>query len=386
MGGLSVCSLLPPVNEISVSYVATHEIDERPVYDHKTGERLARHLVKIGRRTECEAMVRHQLFERVLIPLARDKKERCHWLDEMKQGPDGPFVRGRLVAMEVARGIRFDTFAGTAPLKCIKIIISRAASIKNERGQHTRVLALHDISVAFWHAQLHPRRANREVPATWRSGSWIHVANEAAMYGTRRASRLSQEHMKWVLGEAGDAALKVCHQVYYCLDADSMAAIHGDDIIAEGEPEELNRLVEVLKRLVVVKVLDRIGPGAEEHGQYLMRHIVYIEGQCFEWLEDRKHLAAIIRNRSKIGAKPQSSPGSKDLSDPEALDELAEVEAKLYQQETGISIPRVQRAIRHTVLREETEGDDVETTEDGQPPTGQAVEISRGHAEAYAQI
>ena len=50
--------------------------------------------------------------------------------------------------------------------------------------------------------------------------------------------------------------------------------------------------------------------------------------------------AAIIRNRSKVGAKPQSSPGGKDLgrSDPEALDELEEVEGKLYQQDTGISI------------------------------------------------
>ena len=79
------------------------------------------------------------------------------------------------------------------------------------------------------------------------------MSNEAAMYGTRRASRLFQEHMKCVLGVAGDAALKVCHQVCYCLDADSMAAIHGDDIIAEGEPEELNRLDEVMKLLVVVK-------------------------------------------------------------------------------------------------------------------------------------
>ena len=78
----------------------------------------------------------------------------------------------------------------------------------------------------------------------------------------------------------------------------------------------------------------------EEHGQYLKRHIVYIEGQGFERLEDPKHLPAIIRNRSKTGAKPQSSPGSKDLgqSDPEALDELAELEAKLYQQDTGISM------------------------------------------------
>ena len=116
---------------------------------------LAWYLVKMGRRTECEAIVRHQLFERVLIPLARGKKERCHWLDEMKQGPDGQLVRGRLVAIEVAHGIRFDTFAGTVLLKCIKIIISRAASIKNKRGQHTRVLALCDMSVAFWHAKLH---------------------------------------------------------------------------------------------------------------------------------------------------------------------------------------------------------------------------------------
>ena len=37
---------LIPVDEIPVSYVATHEIDDRPVYDHKTGERLSPHLVK----------------------------------------------------------------------------------------------------------------------------------------------------------------------------------------------------------------------------------------------------------------------------------------------------------------------------------------------------
>ena len=63
-------------------------------------------------------------------------------------------MRSRLVAMEVTHGIRFHTFAGTAPLKCIKIIISKAPSIKNKRGRHTCVLALYDINAAFWHAQL----------------------------------------------------------------------------------------------------------------------------------------------------------------------------------------------------------------------------------------
>ena len=230
--------------------------------------------------------------------MARGKKVGCQWLDEMKEGATGPFVRSRLVAMEVVHGVRFDTFACTVPLKCIKIIISRAASIKNTRGEHSRGLARYDISVAFWHALLpedqpiamYPPRGEEEVGYMWQM--------KRAMYGTRRASRLFQEH----------------------------------DIIAEGEPEKLDRLDEALEQLVVVKVLDRVGPRAAEHGQYLKRHIVYINGQGFEWLEDPKHLAAIIRNRFKEGRKDLGR------SDPEVLDELEEVEGKLYQQDTGISI------------------------------------------------
>ena len=55
-----------------------------------------------------------------------------------------------------------------------------------------------------------------------------------------------------VLGEVGYAGLKVCHQVYHCLEMDTMAVIHGDDIIAEGEPEKMDRLDEILRQLVVV--------------------------------------------------------------------------------------------------------------------------------------
>ena len=164
--------------------------------------------------------------------------------------------------MEVAHGIRFDTFAGTAPLKCIKIIISRAASIKNDRG-HARLP--HDEPIAMY-----PPRGEEE------AGYMLQM--KRAMCGRRRASRFFQKHMKGILGEAGYAALKVCHQENYCLEADSMAALHGDDIIAEGDPEKLNRLDEVLKQFVVAKMLDTIGPGAVEHGQCLKRQIVYIEG------------------------------------------------------------------------------------------------------------
>ena len=76
-----------------MSYVATHEIDDRPVYDHKTVERLSPHLVKVGRQTEHDAMTKHRLFERVPIAMARVETVRCQWLDEMEEGARGPFVR-----------------------------------------------------------------------------------------------------------------------------------------------------------------------------------------------------------------------------------------------------------------------------------------------------
>ena len=243
-------------------------------------------------------------------------------------------MRSRLVAMEVAPMV-YDLIHSLAlHLSNASRSSSQGLRQSRTREEDTHVcFAPHDISVAFWHALLpvdepiamYPPRGEEEAGYMWQM--------KRAMCGTRRASRLFQDHMKGVLKEAGYAAHKVCHQVYHCLESDSMVAIHGDDTIAEGEPEKLDRLDEVLKQLVVVKVLDIVGLGAAEHGQYLKRHIVHINGQRFEWLEYPKHLAA-------VGAKPQSCPGSKDLgrSDPETLDELEVVEGKLYQQDTGISI------------------------------------------------
>ena len=132
--------------------------------------------------------------------------------------------------------------------------LSNASRSSSQGLRQSRTREENDISVAFWHALLpedepiamYPPRGEEEAGYMWQM--------KRAMYGTRRASRLFQEHMKGVLKEAGYAALRVCHQVCHCLKTDSMAAIHGDDIIAEGEPEKLDRLGEVLKQLVVVKV------------------------------------------------------------------------------------------------------------------------------------
>ena len=111
------------------------------------------------------------------------------------------------------------------------------------------MLALYDISVAFWHALLLEDEPIAMYPPRREEAGYMWQMKRA-VHGTRRASRPFQEHMKGVLKEAGYAARKVCHQVYHCLETDSMAAIHGDDIIAENP--------------INWKVLDRVGPRAAE--------------------------------------------------------------------------------------------------------------------------
>ena len=117
--------------------VATHEIDKISSLCQQDSRTTG---AKIGRRTECEAMVRHQLFKRVLTPLTRG----CQWFNKLKQqaGRTGDDKRNPL------RYVRKRSAS-----QMTRIIISRAVSIKNTRSRRTRVLGL-DISLAFWRALL----------------------------------------------------------------------------------------------------------------------------------------------------------------------------------------------------------------------------------------
>ena len=65
------------------------------------------------------------------------------WLDDYSAS--GIEVKSRLVATEAAYGNRDDCFAGTLPLKVLRLVVSLAAS----RG---RKLALFDVVAAFVHA------------------------------------------------------------------------------------------------------------------------------------------------------------------------------------------------------------------------------------------
>ena len=133
-----------------ISYVATKDIGEQPVHDHKTGEELRADLVKSGRETERANMLARHLYDLVHVSQARGKKVRSMWLDEGRLRDGEPFVRSRCVAMEFNMYGRLDVYAGTPPLKFVKMIISRAAH-KRRSGStdYTRVRGFYDVVTAF---------------------------------------------------------------------------------------------------------------------------------------------------------------------------------------------------------------------------------------------
>ena len=188
-------------------------------------------------------------------------------------------------------------------IKYIKIIIGGRYTLRSR------------LCVAIWHTLLLPVEPTAMFPPRGeeKPGHMWHM--KRAVCGT-----LFQEPMKQVFGEAG------------CNSSRSAAARKTNSMAANQKRRYLSRL----KCLDSVELFVGVGSGAEEHGQPLKRPILYVKGQGFEWLEDPKHIAAIIQNCSKVGAKPQSSPGRNDIGcDSEALDEVPDQEAKLCHPYTG---------------------------------------------------
>ena len=107
---------------------------------------------------------------------------------ETREHPNSSAIRCRLCATEVNMGeSRSDTFAATPPLKLVRLILSWAASYKPKRAKASMIIAVFDITVAFFHGKVRkviyvvpPQDLHKKVKV-WR------LLN--ILYGTRDASQ-----------------------------------------------------------------------------------------------------------------------------------------------------------------------------------------------------
>ena len=232
--------------------------------------------------------------------------------------------------MEINTYGREDVNAGTPPIAVIRSIVSLAATKKGRRH-----LAVHDVHVAFFHADLDEWIVVIPPPGVRRPGYVWQLRK--AMYGTRKAAQAWQEYVAWVFKKNGWIRIAVAAGVYYHPGLNMISATHGDDTLTEGEMEALDILDQQLMADMDVKPLGRVGPDGVESILYLKRTIRWT-GAGFAWIGDNRHVDKAVEALGLSDAKPAETPGSRATgkSARNAAEPLSASEAKVFQSVAGL--------------------------------------------------
>ena len=249
---------------------------------------------------------------------------RSRWVDGWKPLPNDPNgVRSRCVAQEINDHERDDVFSGTPPLRVHRMILSAAATAKKGRTSRRKLIARYDVSVAFFHAIATGKIALVPPKDLDQSMLWFLLK---AMNGTREASRQWAKRVREVMLEAGFWEVPGIPGLFYHDEWCVTISCHGDDFIAEGESDDLDRLDELMLKAFETKILPRIGPaefgGQATSGDHLHRIIRWSE-RGFSWEADPKYSRQIVEELGLTEAKGADAPcstecgkGRRDLEDP----------------------------------------------------------------------
>ena len=80
---------------------------------------------------------------------------RWGWIDINKGDNTNPLYRSRLVAKEFNDGKDDSLYAGTPPLEALRLLVSEAATIKDEEHENNKVIMINDVARAFFEAPAH---------------------------------------------------------------------------------------------------------------------------------------------------------------------------------------------------------------------------------------
>ena len=204
--------------------------------DYYTRELLDRTKYITGRKKELDQLESFGLIRRVNKSEATDG---AHVRVMIIAHNKGDLVRWRLVSMEVNHYERHDVFAGTPALKVFRMLIATAASHSHPEHGHRKVIAILDVTVAFFHADMEdkiyahpPAEAEPD-----RAVVWLLIK---AHCGTRKAARLWQEFLRSeVFIKASWDAVAVEPNVYHKDgslgdDDDACVCVHGDVFMVES--------------------------------------------------------------------------------------------------------------------------------------------------------
>jgi hypothetical protein len=209
--------------------------------------------------------------------------------------------------MEFKRDSRLDLFAPTPPLEAMKLVISNAASTDGD--WRSKVLMTIDIKRAYFYAKS-IRPTYIELPQEDYEPGDEHKCGilKLSLYGTRDAAMNWEAEINQTMKELGYIKGKASACVYRHGSMKSTAAIHGDDILVEGDEGDMNKIYEQVKRKYEC-TMNMIGEKAhlEKKFKILNRHVEW-KSWGIEIEADKRHAELIIEEASLKDQKKSTIP------------------------------------------------------------------------------
>ena len=213
-------------------------------------------------------------------------------------------MKSRLVATEVAYGNRDDCFAGTSPLKALRLVVSLS------RG---RRIAFFDVVAAFVHALID------ELVILLLSdglGQGRTAVLYKALYATCKASRLWQHFLRDVLADADWRASVIFASMYTLGDQRGTLGCWVDDLLVEADEGDLDAVEAHLVKRLEVKVLARLGEKQSGEIGFVKRVLRHdAETGSFTWCSGKRYVQDAATTLQLLGrtteCKTADTPGTK---------------------------------------------------------------------------
>ena len=281
--------------------------------------------VKAAREVEMSFFKKLGVYRRVPRSRVREldgKMVSVKWLDTNKGDRATPNYRSRLVAREFNQGKDDTLYASTPPLEALRIIVSHAATVDQDRPRQRRELMVNDVRRAYFYAQ-QQRNVFIELPDEDEEAADGEVGQLLlCLYGTRDAAREWQRTLSKHLRAIGFVPGKGHPSVFHHAERGICMLVHGDDYFSSGHTEQLDWLEQQLAAQYEIQT-QRIGSGVgrEPEGKILNR-IVRWTKEGYEVEADPRHAELVIQQLNLEGTRSLSSPGV-DGADEDGEDDVA---------------------------------------------------------------
>ena len=283
-------------------------------WDDMTGEALDAEEVCKARAVEMAYVANRGVWRKVPRSLAiRNgwKVIPTRWIDINKGDHMAPNYRSRLVAKEYNDCAQAGLFAATPPLEALRMLISDAATIREEEEEEPRVIMLNDVARAFFEAPM-TRMVCVELPEeAFAEGDERDTVGllQLSLYGTRDAAANFQMEVQKFLVSEGFEQSAYSPQVYWHRSRYLKTLVHGDGFVTSGVGSAAQWFEGRLQRRFEIKS-HIIGPREGDLREHrVLGRILRVTPQGWQYEADPRHAEMIIRSLGLGVANGVRCPG-----------------------------------------------------------------------------